>query len=89
MSDAADPDLVRRIADSLGITGGEAERVIGEVIAYYQEPVEAFIRRRHAACKLRGMTNEQIYPLVAAELATRVVAAPTLSERQIRRIIYS
>jgi hypothetical protein len=86
--DAVDDDLVRRVADSLGIQTSEAARVIGEVIAYYHEPLESVIRRRHAACKLRGMTNDQIYPLLVTELADRVVAAPELSERQIRRIIY-
>ena len=83
-----DDELVRRVAGSLGIRDGEARRVVGEVIAFYQESTETFVRRRHAACRTRGMSNAEIFPLLIEELATRVVAPPALSERQVRRIIY-
>ena len=34
------------------------------------------------------MKNPQIFGQIAAELDRRVVAAPPLSERQLRRIVY-
>jgi hypothetical protein len=83
-----DDELVQRVADSLGIEEGEAQRIVGEVIAYYQEPVESYILRRHATYKRQGLQNAQIFPLLIQELDERLVAPPRLSERQVRRIIY-
>ena len=83
-----DRDLVARVAGSTGLSETEAARVIGDVLAHYAEPVEDFVRRRHAALQLQGTRNPVIYRTVAAELGQRLVAAPALSERQLRRIIY-
>jgi hypothetical protein len=83
-----DTDLVDRIAASTGLTSAEAVRVIEDVLAWYREPVEDYVRRRHAHYHLYGKHNAEIYPLIAGELASRVVAAPRLSERKIRRIVY-
>ena len=52
------------------------------------QPVEDFVRRRHAFHRLYGKRNPEIFALIAGELAGRLVAAPPLSERQLRRIIY-
>jgi hypothetical protein len=38
---------------------------------------------------LYGRHNAQIFALITEELAGRVVAAPPLSERQLRRIVYT
>jgi hypothetical protein len=84
----ADPDLVDRIVASTGLTPGEAARVVDDVVAYHQEPVENYVRRRHAHLQTYGRRNEAIFDLLAAELADRVVAAPTLTARQLRRIVY-
>ena len=83
-----DEILVRHLSESLAISPAEAARVVGEVIAFYREPVEDVVRRRHAACKLRGLSNAEIFPLIVSELNRRLVAAPALSERQVRRIVY-
>lgn len=84
----ADPSLVDRVAASTGLTPSEAERVIEDVLAFHAEPVEAYVRRRHAELKTYGAKNDQIFALLARELRGRVVAAPELSERQLRRIVY-
>ena len=83
-----DPDLVTRVADSTGLTRDEAARVIGDVVAFYAEPLEDYVRRRHAHLQTYGVRNPQIYRILQDELAQRVVAAPQLSERQLRRLIY-
>ena len=83
-----DPELVRRLAESTGLSTGEATRVIGDVLAHYGESVEEVVRRRHAALALRGMHNPEIFRVIAAELGERRVAPPALSERQLRRIVY-
>ena len=84
----SDDDIVRRVADSLGVTDSEARRVVGDVVDYYREPLEGYVKRRHEECKRKGMPNAQVYAVIAAETADRVVAAPVLTERQVRRIIY-
>jgi hypothetical protein len=81
-------DLIDRVASSTGLSPGEAARVVEDVLAWYREPIEDYVRRRHAHYQLYGKRNAEIFKLIAAELNTRLVAAPALSERQLRRIIY-
>lgn len=83
-----DPALVERIVASTGLTPAEAARVVEDVVAFHAEPVEDYVRRRHAHLKTYGAKNEQIFARIAEELAGRVVAAPELTERQLRRMIY-
>jgi hypothetical protein len=85
---AVDPELIDRVAGSAGLTAAEAARVVQDVVAWYREPVEDYVRRRHAHHHLYGRRNPEIFELIAAELAGRVVAAPALSQRQLRRIVY-
>lgn len=81
-------DLIDRLAGSTGLSHGEAARVVADVLAWYREPVEDFVRRRHAHHQSRGKKNPQIFALIAEELAGRAVAPPPLTERQLRRIVY-
>jgi hypothetical protein len=68
---------------------GEARRVVGEVIAFFSaETAEEYVRRRHRELRGRGLLNAEIFARVAGELRCRPVAAPRLSERQVRRLIY-
>ena len=81
-------DLVSRIASSTGLTPSEAARVITDVIAFYSEPTEDFVRRRHGQLQTYGMRNPEIFAQISSELARRVVAPPPLTDRQLRRIVY-
>jgi len=83
-----DQDLVDRVAGSTGLTPREAARVVEDVLAWYREPVEEYVRRRHAYHQLYGKRNTEIFAVIANELADRLVAAPPLSQRQLRRIVY-
>ncbi len=84
----SEADLVSRVSLSTGLSPAEASRVIADVIAYFSEPTEDFVRRRHATLRAYGMKNPEIFTQLIDELAERVVAAPPLTERQLRRIIY-
>lgn len=84
----ADPELVARLVASTGLTPGEAARVVEDVVAFHAETLEEYVRRRHAQLKTYGARNAEIFARIAEELATRVVAPPPLSERQLRRIVY-
>jgi hypothetical protein len=83
-----EPALIARIVASTGLSPGEAARVVEDVVAFHAEPVEDYVRRRHAVLKTHGARNDQIFARIAEELAGRVVAAPGLTERQLRRIVY-
>ena len=83
-----DRSLVDHLVSTTELTPAEAARVVEDVIAFHAEPVEAYVRRRHAELKTYGTRNPEIFACLAEELAHRVVAAPELSERQLRRIIY-
>lgn len=88
VSTSPDPELVARIVASTGLAPGEAARVVEDVVAFHAESVEDYVRRRHAHLKTYGARNPEIFARIAEELAGRVVAAPALSERQLRRIVY-
>jgi hypothetical protein len=83
-----DSELVDRVAGSTGLTSAEAARVVDDVVAWYREPVEDYVRRRHAHHRLYGRHNAEIFALIADELSGRLVCAPSLSQRQLRRIVY-
>jgi hypothetical protein len=83
-----DSELVDRVAGSTGLTPAEAARVVDDVVAWYREPVEDYVRRRHTHHRRYGKHNPEIFALIADELSGRLVAAPSLSLRQLRRIIY-
>jgi hypothetical protein len=84
----APPDLVRYISSTTGLAPGTAERVVADVIAYFGETTEEFVRRRHGELHDRQLRNAQIWPVIMAELASRPVVAPHLTQRQLRRIVY-
>ncbi len=83
-----DRTLVAHVVATTGLSPAEAERVIDDVLAFHAEPVEDYVRRRHAELQTYGAKNPEIFARLVDELAARVVAAPRLSERQLRRIVY-
>lgn len=83
-----DTELVQRVASSTGLSPAVAARVVEDVLAFHREPVEDYVRRRHAHLQTYGAKNAEIFATVAAELRGRLVAAPELTERQLRRIVY-
>ena len=83
-----DPALVVHVLATTSLTEGEAARVIDDVVAFHAQGVEEFVRVRHVRLKAYGAKNPEIFAQIATELGTRVFAAPTLTERQLRRIVY-
>ena len=81
-------DLLDHLIRSTSLGRGEAGRVIAEVIAFFDEPVERFVRRRHSELQANGLANPAIVERIRTELRLWRVAAPELSERQVRRIVY-
>jgi hypothetical protein len=88
MAGRAYDELLVHLSRTTSLSPGEAARVVADVLAYFAEPAEEFVRRRHAELRARGLTNDQIFEHVAAELPQRRFAPPELSLRQLRRIVY-
>ena len=84
----AHEELVTHLARTSPLSQGEAARVVAEVLGYFGENVEEYVRRRHRELKTGGLTNEQVFAQIAAELPARRVAPPQLSLRQLRRVVY-
>lgn len=84
----AHPDLVEHLARTTGLTAGQAARVVADVLAYFAETAEQYVRRRHSEMQTYGQRNEQIFTRLGTELACRRVAPGELSQRQLRRIVY-
>jgi hypothetical protein len=85
---AVHPELIEHLSRSSALSPGEAERVIADVLGYFSEPAEEFVRRRHRELKAKGFTNERAFVRIAAELPLRRVSPPPFSPRQLRRIVY-
>lgn len=84
-----DPRLLLHVEQSSGLTPAEARRLVEDVLSFHDEPVEEWVRRRHRELRTYGAKNAEIFARLREELRGHVVAAPELSERQLRRIIYT
>lgn len=84
----AHDDLIAHLVRSTPLSPGEATRVVADVLGYFAEPAEDFVRRRHTELQARGLRNEEIFDRVTAELTQRRVPARAYSARQLRRLVY-
>ncbi|KUN82324.1 MULTISPECIES: hypothetical protein [Streptomyces] len=81
-------ELVDHLMRSTPLQRGEALRVIQDVLAFFDETTEDYVRRRHRELQADGLVNAEIFERIAADLQYRAVAPPELSVRQLRRIVY-
>jgi hypothetical protein len=81
-------DLISHLTRTTSLGPGEAARVVADVLAYFSEPADAYVRRRHAELKARGLINDEIFSRISTELRCRRVAPPEFTLRQLRRIVY-
>jgi len=88
MPDPFPQDLARYLAASTGLPASTAMRVIADVTTYFSETIEEFVQRRHAELQRTQRKNNDIWPVIAAELRQRRFPAPSLSDRQLRRLVY-
>ena len=89
MSDPVAPaELINHLCRNSRLTEGEAEHVVAEVLCYYSESVEDFVRRRHQELQTQGLSNNVIFSALANEVQLHRFVGKPLTIRQIRRAIY-
>ena len=81
-------ELLGHLVRSSALNRAEAVRLVSEVVAFFDEPLDGFVKRRHRELQADGLANVAIYAQILDELRFVRLAAPTLTERQIRRLIY-
>ncbi|QMU76222.1 hypothetical protein GXW83_11195 [Streptacidiphilus sp. PB12-B1b] len=81
-------ELLDHLARTTALGPSEAARVVADVLAYFSESTEEYVRRRHGELQAKGLTNERIFERIAQELPQRRVRAAELSARQLRRTVY-
>jgi hypothetical protein len=86
--DDAHRDLVDHLARTTPLAPGQVARVVAEVVEYFGETAEGYVRRRHRELRREGLTNDAIFARVGEELRERRVRAPEFSARQLRRMVY-
>ena len=88
MLDPFPQDLVRYLAAYTGLPQDTAVRVVADITTYFSETITEFVQRRHAELQRARHKNDEIWPVIAAELRQRRFPAPALSDRQLRRLVY-
>jgi hypothetical protein len=83
-----DLELLQHVTSATGLSPGAAARLVDDVVGYFAEPADSYVRRRHRELQHRGLKNAEIFAVIHGELARRVVAPPSYSDRQLRRIVY-
>jgi chemotaxis methyl-accepting protein methylase len=86
--DRVHEELVDHLTRSTSLGRGEALRVVQDVLAYFDESTQEYVRRRHRELQSQGHVNAAIFEQITTELRHRAVAPPELSQRQLRRLIY-
>ncbi|ANP55236.1 polyhydroxyalkanoate synthesis regulator phasin [Streptomyces griseochromogenes] len=81
-------ELVDHLTRSTPLSRGEALRVVQDVLAYFDETTQDYVRRRHRELQTQGLQNTEIFERIEADLKYRAVAPPELTLRQLRRMVY-
>ena len=81
-------DLLEHLERTTGLSDRELGRLVDEIREYFSESVEQFVTRRHAELQSEALKNDAIFDRIADELRLRRFAAPPLTQRQIRRLVY-
>jgi hypothetical protein len=81
-------DLLDQLERTTQLSRSAVGRVVADIVEYFGESVEPFVRRRHRELQQDGNRNDQIWDQLGQELRSRPFAAPELSPRQLRRIVY-
>lgn len=88
MPDRDVTDLIKHLSELTALSESQSGQVVDEVLAYFNEDIESFIRRRHHELQQQGFANAKIFTAIEKEVSGRLFPAEKISERKIRRVIY-
>lgn len=83
-----DEQFKNHLLSSYPIDESLLNHLIEDLGDYFSKDAKDFISLRHQQLHKEGLRNNEIYTRIHRELKERRFAAPELSIRQIRRIIY-
>jgi len=84
-----DTVFLQHLAAQTGFSTSVCQRLVQDILAEYNETLEAFVQHRHRDLRATGeLKNEQIYARILAEIPNRRFCVDPLTTRQIRRLIY-
>ncbi len=81
-------EFKRYVVDTYGMTESAFDKLFEEFLACFGQTLEEYVAARHAALQRAGRKNAEIYRLIRKETEAMRFAAPALTERQVRRLIY-
>ena len=87
-SDLPHLELINHLIQTTSLSPQQANKPINEVLAYFDEPVDQFVQRRHQQLQGAGYKNPDIFRIIEHELGAIRFPAPKLSNRQLRRLVY-
>jgi hypothetical protein len=64
------------------------DRLLADLWSFTRLAPEEWIQERHSQLQSQGRRNQEIFEIIAKELAQGRFAAPPYSLRQIRRVVY-
>ena len=88
MPDTDISDLIEHLSKLTALSEAQSQQVVVEVLAYFNEDIESYVRRRHHELQQQGLSNARIFSSIQDELTNRLFPAEKISERRIRRMIY-
>ncbi len=77
-----------RLGREKGLDEALLRQVLKDFLEATAETSREYVLRRHRELQAGCLKNQDIFPIIKAELERRRFAAPPHSERQIRRMIY-
>ena len=81
-------ELIDHLCRNSQLTAKQAEHLVAEVLNYFSQTPDDFLRTRHQELQAQGYGNADIFATLQAELNSRRFGAKPLTTRQIRRAIY-
>ena len=88
MPDTDISDLIEHLSRLTALSEVQSRQVVAEVLDYFNEDIESYVRRRHHELQQQGLSNAKIFTSIQDELPNRLFPAEKISERRIRRMIY-
>ena len=81
-------ELIDHLCRNSQLTAKQAEHLVNEVLAYFAETPEVYLRKRHQELQSYGRSNPDIFAALQQELNARRFKCKPMTTRQIRRAIY-